>query len=111
MGWEGNFAYALSDVRLTSAGGTDACEQGVNCSANVWLASTKLMFRYAPGTYKGWYVFAGAGISVVGHVGDFWESAAATTDVGGVVNIGGVNVVPDDADLVGVPLTVGDASH
>jgi hypothetical protein len=89
VGWEGNFAYSLSDVKLTSAGGTDACAGGTNCSSNVWFASSKLMFRYAPETYKGWYVFAGGGLAVAGHVGDFWDQADATTDLGGVVGIGG----------------------
>jgi hypothetical protein len=89
VGWEGNFAYSISDAQLKAADGTDACAQGTNCAANVWFASSKLMFRYAPGTYRGWYVFAGLGFAVSGHVGDFWEAADATTDLGGVVNLGG----------------------
>ncbi len=89
VGWEGNFAYVLSDLQLESAGGTDACAQGTNCSANVWFASSKLMLRYAPGTYRGWYLFGGIGVAVSGHVGDFWERADGTTDLGGVVNVGG----------------------
>ncbi|HSG81770.1 MAG TPA: hypothetical protein VLC48_05960 [Gemmatimonadota bacterium] len=89
IGWEGNFAYALGDGQLKSAAGGDYCAtQDVSCSADVWFASSKLLFRYAPSERL--YLFGGAGVMVSGHVGDLWERADATTDLGGVVGIGGV---------------------
>ncbi len=91
VGWEGNFAYALSDGELKTSAGEDFCAiRGAKCRADVWFASSKLVFRYVPRQYTGWYVFAGAGVAVVGHVGDLWEQADATTDLGGVLGIGGV---------------------
>lgn len=91
VGWEGNFAYALSDGELKTSAGQDFCTTpGATCKADVWFASSRLLFRYAPREYRGWYVFAGAGVAVIGHVGDLWEQADATTDLGGVLGIGGV---------------------
>jgi len=89
VGWEGNFAYALSQAEA-KINGVDQCSQsGAKCDANVWFISSKIMFRYAPQPYTGWSLFGGVGLAVAGHVGDFWENAQAQTDLGGVLNAGG----------------------
>jgi len=89
VGWEAGFAYALSDVQLRE-NGTDLCQSpGRTCSANVWIASSKLLARWAP-TDGRWTVFGSAGLTVVGHVGDFWQLADAATDLGTVLGVGGV---------------------
>jgi hypothetical protein len=95
VGWESAFAYAFSEGRVNVTGvpgPEDVCAEtpGAECGANVWYASSKLLFRFAPQPYRGWYVFSGAGLAVAGHLGDLWERSGAFTDLGVVVNVGGV---------------------
>ncbi len=89
VGWEGTFAYSLGSAKA-EVGGANLCDQSdAKCDANVWYASSKILFRYAPQDYTGWAVFGGVGLAVAGHVGDFWEASQALTDLGGVLNVGG----------------------
>lgn len=107
VGFEGHYGYAFSQGRAKSGSGGDVCVQDSSlvCSANVWFASTKLLFRFAPRSYRGWYVFGGLGLAVVGHTGDFWPTKGAVTDLGGVLNVGGV---VDISKRFGVRLDVED---
>lgn len=90
VGWEFGFAYAQSTMEAKTEDGVDRCGQaGRQCGANVWYASSKILLRFAPQTYRGWQVFGGAGLAVTGHVGEFWEEGEALTDLGGVFNVGG----------------------
>jgi hypothetical protein len=89
VGWEFGFAYAQSTMEAKTNDGSDLCgEADTQCNANIWYASSKVLFRYAPQPYKGWQVFGGAGLAVAGHVGEFWEEGDALTDLGGVFNVG-----------------------
>ena len=70
IGWEGTFAYSLGTAEA-KVGDTDLCDQSdAKCDANVWYASSKILFRYAPQPYSGWAVFGGVGLAVAGHVTD-----------------------------------------
>lgn len=91
-GWEGNFGYALSDASVTADGGVDACAQAedLNCSSSVWTASSKILARWEPSDNGSWYLFGGLGLAVIGHVGEIWTNGEATTDLGGVIAVGGV---------------------
>ncbi len=91
-GWEGNFGYALSNASVTADGGVDACAEveELNCSSSVWMASSKILARWAPSDTGNWYLFGGLGLAVVGHVGEIWTNGDATTDLGGVVGAGAV---------------------
>jgi hypothetical protein len=88
VGWEGTFAYSIGSAKA-EVGGTNVCDQSdAKCDANVWYASSKILFRYAPQPYPGWALFGGVGLAVAGHVGDFWDNAEAKTDLGGVLDFG-----------------------
>ncbi|KPK65632.1 MAG: hypothetical protein AMS21_04210 [Gemmatimonas sp. SG8_38_2] len=88
VGWEGTFAYSLGTAEA-KLGESNLCGQpDAKCDANVWYASSKILFRYAPQPYSGWALFGGVGLAVAGHVGDFWDNAQAKTDLGGVLDVG-----------------------
>lgn len=94
FGWEGNFAYALSDGEIRvddpAGSGDDICEdRNLKCNASVWFASSKLIFRLAPRPYTGWSLHVGGGVAVINRVGDLWEEADGTADIGGTLGIGG----------------------
>jgi len=104
FGWEAGFTYATSNVRLDE-NGTDLCQSSERaCGANVWITSSRILARWAP-VDASWTLHGGAGLTVVGHVGDFWEAADAVTDLGGVLGVGGTI---DFSRLIGFRLDIDD---
>jgi hypothetical protein len=90
IGWEGSFGYALSEGRRELDGSSTCGTEPASCKANVWIASSKLLGRWRPQADGTWFLFGGAGLSVVGHTGDFWSDSDAVTDLAGVLNAGAV---------------------
>ena len=94
-GIEGNFAYALSDVKAEVSGVPgldDLCDDpeiiDEGCDANVWFGSGKVMYRVAPRPDSEVAILLGGGVAVIGRGGDFYNGIEGTTDVGGVLNVG-----------------------
>lgn len=99
IGWEGAFGYALSEGRREVDGASTCGTEPASCKANVWMASSKLLGRWRPQPQSSWFLFGGAGLSVVGHTGDFWGESDAVTDLGGVLNAGVVLDLARSLDL------------
>lgn len=90
-GWEADFGHAFSNAEVEGEGVGSFCggDEELECSANVWVASSRLLWRLlhrsgAPGS-----LYASLGVTVVGHTGTFWRRGEATTDLGLVAGLGG----------------------
>lgn len=86
LGFEGQFAYALSNVKLT-VDGTEVEDCGEACDASIVFGAAKVMFRFAPPA-GGASFHIGGGPAVISRSGNAYEGAEGTTDIGGVVNLG-----------------------
>lgn len=93
VGLEGDFAYALSDVEISAAGGGTAAD--VDADAGLWAGSGALVLAFPAGEMAEFR--AKGGLAVIGHTssddedldgGSLWEDVDGTTDVGGVLGIG-----------------------
>ena len=92
-GLEANVGYAFSDIRLAGeSSNDDICAQdaSVDCSAYVWLASAKALYRIVPKPDSWYSIHLGAGLAIIGRGGKFYDAdnSLSTTNVGGVLGAG-----------------------
>ncbi len=90
-GWEADFGHAYSNAEVEGEGVGSFCggDEELECGANVWVASSRLLWRFLRAPEAPWSLHAGLGVTVVGHTGEFWRRGEATTDLGLVAALGG----------------------
>ena len=83
-GWEVRFDQAYGDAEVEGEGVGSFCDGAgeLECGANVWIASSRVLRRFGLGPGAPWSLHAGLGVTVVGHTGEFWRRGEATTDLG-----------------------------
>lgn len=86
LGFEGQAAYALSDVKLTIDGVEEECV-GDECDSSIFFGAAKVLYRFAPPTGVAAF-HIGGGPAVVIRGGNAYEGATGTTDIAGILNVG-----------------------
>jgi hypothetical protein len=88
VGIEGSFGYSPSraQAEYTPSGGGGTTS--VDTNARVIIANARVLLGFGPTVGPtSWHVILGGGI--IAHGGDAWSGTDGTTDIGGVVGLGG----------------------